>query len=64
MIEVALLQDLNFSWSSTFIKYKIADSHKLYLVTIFIIILTKKLDRLQETEKYQRKTSYKENFKK
>ena len=32
-------------------------------ITIFIIIITNKFDRLQKTEKYQWKTSYKENFK-
>ena len=32
-------------------------------ITIFIIIITNKFDRLQETEKYPWKTSYKENFK-
>ena len=48
----------------SFIKYKIVDGHKLYKVTIFITIITNKLDRLQETEIYQWKTSYKEKFKK
>ena len=32
-------------------------------ITIFIITITNKFDRLQETEKYPWKTSYKENFK-
>ena len=32
-------------------------------ITIFIIKITNKLDRLQETEKYPWNTSYKENFK-
>ena len=31
---------------------------------IFIIMITNKPNRLQETEKYQWKTLYKENFKK
>ena len=38
--------------------------HELYKVMIFIIMIIDKLDRLQETEKYQQKTSYKENFEK
>ena len=46
-----------WSWSSTFIKCKIVDSHELYKVTNFITIITNKLDRLQESEKYQWKTS-------
>ena len=32
-------------------------------ITIFIIIISNKFDRLQETEKYLWKASYKENFK-
>ena len=41
---------LKFSCSSIFIKYKIVDCHKLYKVTIFIIVVTNKLDRHQKTE--------------
>ena len=48
---------------STFIKCKIVDSHELCKGAIFMIIITNKFDRLQETEKYQWKTSYKEDFK-
>ena len=32
-------------------------------ITIFIIIITNKFDRLQETQKYPWKTSHEENFK-
>ena len=35
---------LEFSLPSTFIKYKIVDSHKWYKVTIFIVIITGSID--------------------
>ena len=40
---------LEFSWTSTFIKYKIVDSRELFRVTIFMLIITNKRDKLQET---------------
>ena len=33
-----------------FILYKIVNSHEFYKITIFIVIITIKPDRLQETE--------------
>ena len=56
--------DLLIEVYSTFIMYKIVDSHELQKVTIFIITITNKTDRIEETKKYQWKTSHKENFKK
>ena len=50
-------------WSSVDLpQCKIINSHKLYKVMIFIIIMINNLDRLQETEEYPGKTFYKENF--
>ena len=52
-------------WNSVDLPHlKIVDSHKLYKVTIFIIIIISTFDSLQETATYQWKTSYKKNFEK
>ena len=60
-IQSFICRFLEFSWSSTFIKYKIVDSYELCKLTIFIIMITKKFNILKNDNGLNWKISV-ENF--